>query len=389
MQQAGDRIGKYQLLAPLGSGGAGVVHSALDTVLGRKVAIKFLHPRLTHDPDMAVRFRAEAEAMARLNHPAVVTVFDFIGEANQWAIVMELVEGSDTLSAIIERARPLSAERTVRIAHQVAEGLGHAHDRGIVHRDIKASNILVVRDGSSERAKITDFGIARMLDRERRTAHDTTLGTLYYMAPEQIESSSVDPRADVYALGTTMYEALWGTVPFPHTEPAAVIAAQLTEAPVPLRARGVRVPEALDELVLRCLAKRREDRPVNGNALAGELGAALSQASQPPRRHASVPPTIAIASVELPPLGGPAPQTHLSFAPVASPRSPGTTSTTWVIIGASLFGLVLCLVTGAASCIVCTHGGRGKTAQDPEDFPTSAARATVREHVLRRQDLAP
>ena len=222
--------------------------------------MKLLHPMLVHDPQIAGRFRQEAQAMAQLNHPHVVTVYDFVGDGATWAIVMELIEGGENLATLVRREGRLNPLRAVRLIKQVASGLGHAHARGIVHRDVKPANIMVIHDGHGETAKVADFGIARLVHGEKRTYGQLTLGTLWYLAPEQAQSSSVDARADVYALGATLYEAITGRVVFPYDNVARVLAAHLTEAPTPPSMLVPGIPAALDALILRLIAKAPEAR---------------------------------------------------------------------------------------------------------------------------------
>ena len=240
------------------------MYAATDSVLGRRVALKLLHPMLMHDPQSAGRFRQEAQAMAQLNHPHVVTVFDFVGDSSTWAIVMELIENGETLAHLVKREGRVNPIRAVRLIKQVAAGLGHAHARGIVHRDVKPANIMIVRDGQGELAKVADFGIARLVHGEKRTHGQLTLGTLWYLAPEQAQSSSVDARADVYALGATLYEAITGRVVFPYDNVARVLAAHLTEQPTPPSMLVPGIPAALDALIMRLIAKAPEARPSSG-----------------------------------------------------------------------------------------------------------------------------
>jgi len=267
----GTSIGKYVVQRHLGAGGNGAVYEAHDSVLGRRVALKLLHPQLVFDPQIAGRFRQEAQAMAQLNHPNVVTVYDFVGEAGTWAIVMELVEGGETLASLLRREGRLAPARAVRLIEQVAAGLGHAHGRGVVHRDVKPANVMIVRHHGTEIAKISDFGIARLVHGEKRTQGQLTLGTLWYLAPEQAQSSSVDARADVYALGATLYEALTGRVVFPYDNVARVLAAALAEQPTPPSQLAPGIAPAVDEIVLRFIAKSPDARPAQGDAARAEL----------------------------------------------------------------------------------------------------------------------
>ncbi len=355
--QPGERIGKYEVESLLGEGGNGVVYAARDTVLGRRVAVKLLHPRFVYDAHIAGRFRAEAEAMARLNHPNVVTVHDFVGDANAWAIVMELVEGGETLASILARDGRLGPGRALGLARQIAAGLGHAHHKGIIHRDIKPANVLVVREGAQETAKVTDFGIARIVDEERRTRGNMTLGTLYYIAPEQAQSSGVDQRADVYSLGITMYEALTGVVPFEYENPAQVLSAHISEAPRPPSARVPGLSPSVDRLVLDCIAKRPEDRPADGQAVLERIDAAKRDLGAGGR---DIPRTRMMSEADL------TPPPSLEAAPGPARSSFGATSrederqrdtnlALWIGIGLAVLLSGTCLLGGLLSCLTCAR----------------------------------
>lgn len=380
MKRPGERIGKYEIEAHLGSGGNGAVYRARDTQLGRKVALKLLHEQLTFDAGIAGRFRAEAEAMARLNHPNVVTVHDFVGEANTWAIVMELVEGGETLGSVLERDRQLDCARAFRIGADVASGLGHAHARGIVHRDVKPANILLVRDGHGERAKVTDFGIARLLDGERRTRQNTTLGTLYYLAPEQALDSHVDRRADFYSLGVTLYEAVAGRVPFPYDNPARVLQAHIGEAPVPPSALAPGLVPGAERLIMSLLAKRPEERPGDGAALAAQFQALLTPGSRPSlpvtRAMASVPPAEVPVAKPAPLAPGAEP---LDLATMARDARRGRERRTalWISVGAVLLLGGVCLVGGGLSVMTCALSPPTPTAPLTPGAPTGAPTGPV------------
>jgi serine/threonine-protein kinase len=290
--QPGERIGKYVVEGPLGAGGNGAVFAAQDAVLGRRVALKVLHHELLLDPTIAARFRQEAQAMAQMSHPNVVVVHDFVAEAGRWVLVMELIEGGQTLASLLRREGRVPPARALRIVAQVAGALGHAHRRGIVHRDVKPANVMLVQAGpgaGGEVAKLTDFGIARVLHGERRTQAQLTLGTLWYLAPEQAQDSSVDARADVYALGCTLYEALVGHVPFPYDNIARVLAAHVGEPPRSPSGLVAGVPPALEELLMRCLAKLPHERPEDGEAMRARCEEVLAQLE--PRPASLRPPS--------------------------------------------------------------------------------------------------
>lgn len=324
----GTTVGKYVVQRQLGEGGNGAVYEAVDGVLGRRVALKLLHPQLVFDAQIAGRFRQEAQAMAQLNHPHVVTVHDLVGEAGVWAIVMELVEGGETLSTVLKREGRLPPARALTLAEQVAAGLGHAHARGVVHRDVKPANVLIARHGTNEVAKISDFGIARLVHGEKRTQGQLTLGTLWYLAPEQAQSSTVDARADVYALGATLYEALTGRVLFPYDNVARVLAAHLQETPAPPSRLVPGIDPAIDALVLRMVAKSPDSRPPDGEAARVEIAALARRASGPPSHfpppsHTPAPALQFIAPSFGAPAPTPMPATGASRGPsVAAPPPP-------------------------------------------------------------------
>ncbi|MFO0681184.1 MAG: serine/threonine-protein kinase [Sandaracinus sp.] len=294
----GSRIGKYVIEEKLGEGGNGQVYAARDSVLGRRVALKLLHGQLIADATIAGRFRQEAQAMAQLSHPNVVIMHDFVSDGPRWAIVMELVEHGETLGSLLRREGRMAPARAVRIAMGVASALGHAHARGIVHRDVKPANVLVVRDHGREIAKLTDFGIARVMHGERRTQAQLTLGTLWYIAPEQAQSSGVDARADIYSLGATLYEALTGRVVFPYDNVARVLAAHIGEIPPSPAQLVPGIAASLDRIVMRCIAKSPDERPPNGDALRAMLEECLHELEgSSPGAYASIPGTRPMAEL--------------------------------------------------------------------------------------------
>ncbi len=251
-----DKIGNYRLFDEIGHGGMGVLYKAEQTNLGRFVALKVVHPYLTGDPVVMKRFNHEARAAALLNHPNIVQIYDVGIDEDQHYIAMEFVPGK-TLAAVLENKGRLSPEETLRIADQVAAALGAAHDVGIVHRDIKPSNILIDDHG---RVKVTDFGIAVAAGQGDLTDEGHLVGTAKYMSPEHARGEDLDGRSDLYALGIVMYEMLTGAPPFDpddETGPLAVLEQHVNEPVPPLEG----VPPATAALVMRCLEKRRVDRP--------------------------------------------------------------------------------------------------------------------------------
>jgi serine/threonine protein kinase/Tfp pilus assembly protein PilF len=252
----GQTISHYKILDKLGSGGMGVVYKAEDIQLQRNVAIKFLPPELTRDPESKQRFIKEARAASALDHPNICTIYE-IGETDdeQLFIAMAYYDG-ENLKNKIERA-PLTVEKAVDLGIQVAQGLSKAHEQGIVHRDIKPANIMVTEDGL---IKILDFGLAKLSDQSRVTRTGTTYGTTSYMSPEQTKGEGVDPRTDIWSLGVVLYEALSGKRPFKGDYGQAVVYSILNEDPDALTDIRSDIPAALGEIVGRCLDKEPTNR---------------------------------------------------------------------------------------------------------------------------------
>jgi serine/threonine-protein kinase len=234
----------------------GIVHLGHDTVLDRPVALKELPAGLFGAKELIDRFRVEARALAKLAHPGIVQVYDLVDEPNAMFMAMELVEGGD-LDQRIEASGATSAGEVARIGAALAEALRFAHERGVVHRDFKPQNVLMTPEGQP---KITDFGIAKLAHGPKLTQTGAVMGTPAYMSPEQASGMVIDARTDVYALGITLYELATGKVPF-EGETAAVLVQHLTETPAAPNVRGATLPEAIESLILRMLAKEPDARP--------------------------------------------------------------------------------------------------------------------------------
>lgn len=245
------------------------VYLARDKFLTRKVAVKILHPSLSEDKRFLARFRREAEAAAALNHPHIVSVYDVGNDGDLSYIIMEFVDGLD-LKELILRTGPLPLPRITDIGAQVASALQYAHDRGMVHRDIKPHNIMVAASGL---VKVADFGIASLLSEVAQPDEALQPGTVQYSAPEQIRNAAVTPRTDIYSLGVVLYEAMTGFLPFPAENAAAVAQAQLRDEPVPPSTLHTDVPPAMDRVILRAMAKNPRDRFATAADLASELQA--------------------------------------------------------------------------------------------------------------------
>ncbi|MEA2471465.1 MAG: hypothetical protein QOE38_2464, partial [Thermoleophilaceae bacterium] len=275
--RAGAEFAGYQIEGLAGRGGMGVVYKAMDVRLGRPVAIKLIAPHLSGDPMFRVRFEREARLAAMIRHPSVITVYGAGEQEGQLYVVMEYIAGTD-LRATIDEEGKLDPARAAGIIHQVAGALDAAHARALVHRDVKPANVLIAALDGREEAYLTDFGLTK------HTASDSGLtgtgmfvGTLDYVAPEQIAGEQVDARTDVYSLGCVLYHALTGQVPFPRSNQLATLYAHAHEPPPDIRAVRPDLNGALADVVATALAKEPADR----YPAAGDMGqAALSAAVQ-------------------------------------------------------------------------------------------------------------
>jgi beta-lactam-binding protein with PASTA domain/tRNA A-37 threonylcarbamoyl transferase component Bud32 len=269
--------GRYRLVELLGQGGMATIFRAHDNQLGRDVAVKLLRPEYGRDPDFGSRFRQEAQNAASLNHPNIVSVFDYGQDAAGPFIVMELVEGED-LATIIRRSGALPPRQAARIVAEAARALQAAHTSGIVHRDVKPGNILISRDG---RVKVTDFGIARAVAEAQMTLPGTTLGSVHYFSPEQARGEQATAASDVFSLGIVLYELLTGRRPWEGDTAAAVAMARLAgPVPDPTTVR-VGIPPDLAAIDRRALAMEPVDRWSSAATLATALEAFLSGAPIP------------------------------------------------------------------------------------------------------------
>jgi eukaryotic-like serine/threonine-protein kinase len=264
--------GRYRLVELLGQGGMATIYRAHDGQLGRDVAVKILRPEYGRDPEFLARFREEARNAASLSHPGIVSVFDYgQGESGPY-IVMELVDGQD-LASILRDNGALAPRQAARIAAEVAKALHAAHTRGIVHRDVKPSNVLVARDG---RVKVVDFGIARAIAEAQLTMPGTTLGSVHYFSPEQARGEAATAASDIYSLGIVLFEMLSGQRPFSGDGAAAVAMARLSGPPPRVADRRASVPPALDAITQRAMALEPERRFPSGATMANALEAYLA-----------------------------------------------------------------------------------------------------------------
>jgi len=268
--------GRYVLERHLASGGMGEVWQASDTDLGRRVAVKLLHPHLSGDPDVVARFRREARAAARLHHPSIVAVYDTCNDGGREAIVLQLIDGP-SLRQYLDRVGRLTDAQAITIATSVAEGLGVAHAAGLVHRDIKPANILF----GDQRAMVTDFGVAKALDEVDATTTGTLLGSVKYLSPEQVEGTTPDGRGDLYSLGVVLYECLTGTTPWQGSTPAATALARLDQPLVPPGQLNPSMSAGLEHVITTLLARSPNDRYPDAAALVAALNALTGASSAP------------------------------------------------------------------------------------------------------------
>lgn len=248
--------GRYSIKEELGRGAMGIVYLAHDSVLDRTIALKQLPTSLSHEERLVARFQQEARALARLNHPNIVQVYDFIRKDGECWIAMEYVDGEE-LQQKLGRLGALHPDEAIRLSIQLAEALDYAHNNGVIHRDFKPANILMTGGGTP---KITDFGLAKLVQSSLRTQEGAMLGSPAYMSPEQAQGKASDERADIYALGVTLFKMVTNKFPF-EGDMETVIAQKLMNDPPSLSQFNGEIPKALDDLVTQMLAKEPDARP--------------------------------------------------------------------------------------------------------------------------------
>lgn len=258
--------GRYELVELIGSGGMAVVYKAMCHRLNRYVAVKIMRPELAKNEKFRRRFQTESQAIAKLSHPNIVGVYDVSRTDHVEYIVMELVDGV-TLKQYLQEHGPLDASQAVDFSLQIARALSHAHGKGIVHRDIKPQNILVVENGV---IKVADFGIAN-LQSEVPDVENEAIGSVHYISPEQARGLPVDGRSDIYSLGIVMYEMLSGKLPFDGDDDRTVALKHLSTIPTPLREIAPSVPEALEKIVMKAMDASLDERYQTADVLVADL----------------------------------------------------------------------------------------------------------------------
>jgi eukaryotic-like serine/threonine-protein kinase len=271
--EAGALSGRYEIGERLGSGGMSNVYRATDRILERTVAVKILAEHLSDDERFVARFRREALAVAKLIHPNIVQVYDTGIDEGRHYIVMEFVDGRSG-AQLLQRQGPLVPETAAEVGVQACAGLGYAHRRGIIHRDVKPGNLMIVGGpvgGGPMTVKLTDFGIARAIEQTRITQVGSVVGTAAYLAPEQVRGEEATAATDVYALGVVLYQLLTGRLPYEGSTLAELAVRQQNERPLPPDSYNSDVPETLSGAVLRALEGDNGRRYASADELAGGL----------------------------------------------------------------------------------------------------------------------
>ena len=298
--QIGDRIGDYEILSVLGAGGMGKVYKVRNVISERLEAMKVLLPNLESDPDLADRFTREIKVQASLTHPNIAGLHTAQRIDNQLVMMMEFVEGVTIEQEMHKGA--ISIEKGVEYISQVLSALAYAHARGVVHRDIKPANMMLTPGGI---VKLMDFGIAKITADPKLTQTGRTLGSLYYMSPEQINGATLDARSDLYSLGVSLYEIVTGTRPFKGDSDFSIMAAHLTSSPVPPLQIDPRLPSMLNEIIMMSIAKDAAQRFQSADAfrnalqslhLGPEAGVPAQQAAPTAAPLAAVPPVAVQAA---------------------------------------------------------------------------------------------
>jgi serine/threonine-protein kinase len=294
----GEYVGPYRIIEQLGHGGMATVWKAYHAPLDRDVAIKVLHPVFVDDAAFLERFHKEAKIVARLVHPHIVPVYDFSEEGGLPYLVMRYIEG-ETLKTVLRRG-PLPLRRIVKVLRPAGEALAYAHGQGVLHRDIKPSNIMETPEGE---VLLADFGLARMMeDVDGAFSREVMVGTPQYISPEQARGEELDRGTDIYSLGVVLFEMLTGRVPFEGDTAQAIIRGQIFSPPPRPSQFVPTIPEVVERVVLKALAKERGDRYRSVEEMMAALGSAAQETGFPSPERPLVAPSLMVAETvsELP-----------------------------------------------------------------------------------------
>lgn len=389
MAETSRRFGDYEVLAALGSGGMGRVFKVRNVISNREEAMKILLPDFASDRDLADRFMVEIRTLAGLEHPGIAQLRTAFQYQNQFVMVMEYVEGT-TLDKL-EAKSTIPLEQMLDYAGQVLAALSYAHGRGVTHRDIKPTNIMVTSHGM---VKLMDFGIAKSTGDMQLTRPGTTMGSVYYMSPEQVRGDAVDARSDIYSFGVTLYEMLTGRRPFQADTSYSVLNAQLHKEPTPPLEINPALSPELNDIVLRAMAKSPEKRFQTADEFRNALKAVrdpqtaqvpqpavavqqFSQAGAETQPTAPVPRVAAIdQAVAMPQTQSEAAPRPPAFAPVPIPVAPAAiTAKThrglWIGLGAVTAILALVAIAAVLPRVFSTHASQQSSTQKPVESPAA------------------
>ena len=356
--ETGQRVGDYEVLAAIGAGGMGRVFKVRNVISNREEAMKVLLPDFASDPDLAARFMTEIRTLAGLEHPGIAQLRTAFQYNNQFVMVMEYVEGT-TLEKLAAQTR-IPLDHILDYSSQVLAALSYAHGRGVTHRDIKPANIMITTHGL---IKLMDFGIAKSAGDMQLTRPGSTMGSVYYMSPEQVRGGTVDGRSDLYSFGVTLYEMLTGRRPFQADTSYSVLDAQLNQPPTPPLQVNPDIPPVLNDIVLRAMAKRPEERFQTADEFRNALKALREPATAPIPQSAFAAP-ISEPAISMPPTAPqraqysavpqPPPFTPVAM-PAAPPRSGNSHRGLWIGLGAATALLALMALAWFVPRILSTH----------------------------------
>jgi eukaryotic-like serine/threonine-protein kinase len=337
--EVGTRIGDYEIVSILGAGGMGKVFKVRNVISDRIEAMKVLLPDLEHEPELADRFMREIKVQASLQHPNIATLHTALRVENQLLMLMEFVEGV-TLDQRLQKG-PIPLSNAVDYISQVLNALSYAHEHGVIHRDIKPANMMLTSNGT---VKLMDFGIAKAATDRRLTITGTTMGSLYYMSPEQIKGmATTDARSDLYSVGVSLYEITTGKKPFDGDSQFAIMAAHLEKTPVPPVTLDDKLPQSLNDVILMSIAKEPDQRFQTAKAFGAALGSVRQSLGMPVPVAAAGSGNTVTMPLETPTPAMPSPPAMGAAAAIPQQAAPKS-SKRWLWVGAGALATALALV---------------------------------------------